>query len=692
MNIKENKLKRFQNFNNRELSLLEFNYRVLMEAKNKNHPLLERLKFISIVSSNLDEFFMIRVAGLKSQISAGHDDLSYDGKTPKQQLKEIRKKLESIYKLQEEIFNTSIINELEENDIFIHHFDKLLDSDIDNLEEYFLLNVLPLLTPMVLDSTHPFPRLIERSLNIAFVLNSEEEEQKIAFVDIPGQLDRIIRIERSKGHHFILIESLIKYYARYLFPGLEIITSNTFRITRDADIEIAEDEADDLISEIEELLNSRKWKKDPVRLEVSYNMPIYLVELLKESLELENNDIYFLDRPLKLSDFIQILELDIQNLKDSPLVTKIPAEFKSDDISVFDTIKKQDILVHHPYESFTNSTIKYINRAADDKNVIAIKITLYRVGSNSIIVEALKRAAIKGKEVTAFVELKARFDEENNLIWARELEDSGAKVIYGVVGLKTHAKVLMVVRKENNELQTYLHFSTGNYNHINSRIYTDIGFFTTNKDFIFDVINLFNFLTGHSKFEKWKKIIVAPAHLQKKIISLIKNEIECSTKDNPGEIFLKMNSLAHREVIKQLYKASEKGVKIRLLIRGICCLKPGIEGLSKNIIVKSNIGRFLEHSRIFYFKNSDCNYYISSADWMTRNFHRRIETMIPIEENKLQIKLRKILDMYWKDNSTAWTLCSDGSYEKLELEKNEKRFNAQQYFVRHAEKTSVESK
>jgi len=688
---KSNKINTYDNFINRELSLLEFNYRVLLEANNKKHPLLERMKFVSIVSSNLDEFFMIRVAGLKSQIAAGVNDLSYDGKTPQQQLKEIRIKLEQIYKLQEDILNNSIIKELEIHNIFLHRFDKLENHDLNYLEEYFQLNILPLLTPLVLDATHPFPRLIERSLNIAFVLGNENNENKIAFVDIPSHIPRFANLTRGEGYHFILTEALIKKFAHYLFPGLEIITSNTFRVTRDADIELAEDEAGDLLQEIEELIKNRKWKKAPVRLEVSNNMPIYLVEMLKEFLELDNNDIFYLDRPLKLSDFIQILNLDIQVLKDPPLKTKIPKQFSEDNISVFEAIRKQDILVHHPFDSFADSTVKFINRASEDKQVIAIKITLYRVGSNSIIVEALKKAALNGKEVTAFVELKARFDEENNIIWARELEEAGAKVIYGVLGLKTHTKVLMVIRKEQQKLQTYLHFSTGNYNTINSRIYTDIGFFTVNRDYAHDVINLFNYLTGHSQFNNWKKLIVAPTHLQKKIISLIRNETEKSTPENPGEIFVKINSLAHRGVIQELYKASQKGVQIKLLVRGICCLKPGIEGLSENIKVKSNIGRFLEHSRIMYFKNAKSKYYISSADWMTRNLQRRVETMMSIDDPKLQSKLSKILNTYWQDNTTSWDLLSDGTYIKPIKTSKDKIFNAQKYFLKQAEKNSRKS-
>lgn len=685
---KSNKINTYDNFINRELSLLEFNHRVLLEANNKKHPLLERMKFVSIVSSNLDEFFMIRIAGLKSQIAAGVNDLSYDGKTPQQQLKEIRIKLEQIYKLQEDILNNSIIKELETYKIYLHRFDKLQKYDLDYLEEYFQQNILPLLTPLVLDATHPFPRLIERSLNIAFVLGNENNEQKIAFVDIPNHIPRFAKLTRGEGHHFILTEALIKKFAYYLFPGLEIITSNTFRVTRDADIELAEDEAGDLLQEIEELIKNRKWKKAPVRLEVSNNMPIYLVEMLKEFLDLDNNDIFYLDRPLKLSDFIQILNLDIQELKDPPLKTKIPKQFSEENISVFEAIRKQDILVHHPFDSFADSTVKFINRASEDNQVIAIKITLYRVGSNSIIVEALKKAALNGKEVTAFVELKARFDEENNIIWARELEEAGAKVIYGVLGLKTHTKVLMVIRKEQQKLQTYLHFSTGNYNTVNSRIYTDIGFFTVDKDYAHDVINLFNYLTGHSQFNNWKKLIVAPTHLQKKIISLIRNESENSTPENPGEIFIKINSLAHRAVIQELYKASQKGVEIKLLVRGICCLKPGIKGLSENIKVKSNIGRFLEHSRIMYFKNAENKYYISSADLMTRNLQRRVETMMRIDDPKLQSKLKKILDTYWQDNTTSWELLSDGRYIKPKKISKEKSFNAQKYFLKQAEKKS----
>ncbi len=692
----ETDLRSYDYYFNRELSLIEFNRRVLMEAEGSKHPLLEKLKFTSIFSSNMDEFFMVRVAGLKQQIAAGVVELSFDGMTPEEQFREIRRRLIPLYEYQDNLINNSILPELEKSGIHIDRFDKLSDKDKKLLEEYFLKNILSVLTPLSLDSAHPFPRMLNRSLNIGYVLQDSKRkvnEDKVAFIQLPRSLPRLVELNSRKGHHFVLIEQIIKAYSHYLFPGLEIIASNTFKVTRDADFEIAEDEADDLLTEIAEQIKQRKWGRAAVRLEVSHRIPDNLLSLLMKYLDLSDEDIYYHNRPLHMPDFMELLKIDVRRLKDTPFQTRSLPEFQVMDINVFDAVKKKDLMVHLPFDSFTNSVLKFLNQAADDDKVLTIKITLYRTGLNSPIVTALKKAAEKGKQVTAFVELKARFDEENNIIWARELEQAGVHVIYGVIGLKTHCKIAMVVRREADGLRTYLHLATGNYNHTTARIYTDIGMFTARRDFERDAAHLFNYLTGYSHYDKWESFIVAPIILRHKILEFIRRETKLHTKDNPGFIFLKMNSIAHKEVISELYKASQKGVKIKLLIRGVCCLRPGVPNVSENIEVRSIIGRFLEHSRICYFHNGgNEEVYLSSADWMTRNLHNRVELMFPVKEKELKKRLIDLLDTYWADNTKSWRLKPNGTYEKIEPKKGDKLLNAQQYFLEEAKKLTPSSR
>ncbi len=670
---------------NRELSLIEFQRRVLSEAEDKRHPLLERLKFCCILSSNLDEFFMIRVAGLKSQVAGEVVELSYDGMTPKNQLKEIRKQLLPIYKKQEEILNEQIFPELEKNDIYFHRIENLNSEEYSFIENYFNDEILPLLTPLSLGPANPFPRLINRSLNIAFLLNEISEdvtENHIAFIQVPSVLTRFVKIPRESGFHIVLIEHVIKAFADVLFPGFEILMANTFRVTRDADIEIAEDEADDLLSEIAEQIRLRNWGKAVVRLEVNSKMPDYLANLLMKALDIEPSDVYVHARPLNLVDFMELTKYDLRHLKDTPFASRKIPEFMIEDVSLFDAIKNQDIMVHHPFDTFSNSTLKFITQAVHDPDVLAIKITLYRTGMNSDVVAALKRAAENGKLVTAFVELKARFDEEKNIIWAKELEHAGAHVVYGVPGLKTHCKIAMVVRREQGKLKTYLHLSTGNYNQITARLYTDVGLFTANDEFAKDATHLFNYLTAYSYHKDWNHLILAPVDMKRKILYFIDREIEKHSEENPSFIFAKMNSIAHREVIPALYRASQAGVKIQLLVRGITCLKPGIPGISENIEIRSVIGRFLEHSRIFYFKNGgDEEFYISSADWMSRNLNRRVESMIPIYDTSLRSQLWQILNIYWQDNCKSWVLNTDGTYTKITPADGENPFSAQEYFL-----------
>ncbi len=675
---------------NRELSLIEFQRRVLEEAQSPEHPLLERLKFVSIFSSNLDEFFMIRIAGLKRQIAAGFDQRNNDGLSPKEQLRECQKRLTPLYKKQEQILNEDIIPALAKEGIIIHERNELSADEIDYLRNYFKESILALLTPLTLDSVHPFPRIINRSLNIAFVLSNPEkpdEDDKIAFIQIPVNLPRLVRLEREKAFHYVYIEQVIKLNAQLLFPNLQIETMNTFRVTRDADIDIAEDEADDLMEEIAEQIKHRRWGTAAVKLEVSPKMPRYLVNFLMESLELQYDDVYVHDRPLSLPDLTKLTKLELNHLKDKPFSSRTLPELAKPEVNIFDVLKKKDLLVHHPFDSFSNSVLKLLNAAVDDDAVKAIKITLYRVGNDSPIVEALKRAAEKGKEVTAFVEIKARFDEENNIQWAKELENVGLHVVYGVLGLKTHCKIAMIVRQENGKLKNYLHLGTGNYNHVTSRLYTDMGLFTSDEAMGDDAINLFNRLTGFSNFKDWKKLIVAPNHLHNRIISLINREAELHTKENPGLIIAKLNSLAHEGVTQALYNASMKGVEIRLIIRGVCCLRPGIPKISENIEVRSIVGRFLEHTRIIYFKNAgDDEVYLTSADWMTRNLHKRVELMFPVESQLLKERLKAILDIYWQDNTKSWRLTTTGKYDKIVPEKDAKPFSSQKHLLEQTAK------
>ena len=669
---------------NRELSWLEFNARVLEEAADKTHPLLERLKFLTIFTSNLDEFFMIRVSGLKEQV-AGLMEISSDDMPPEEQLVEIRKRLLPMLTRHEQLLMDDVLPALEEENIEIHPFEKLSYRDKSFFQDYFESDILPVLTPLALDLAHPFPRLLNRSLNIIFVLHDdfkEEQETRIAVMQLPVVLPRLVRMKRANGHHFVLLEQIIQAHAETLFPGLTVVESHTFRVTRDADIELAEDEANDLLTAIAEQVRQRRSGTAAVRLEVSKTMPEYLVKLLMNSLDLDPDDVYSLRRPLNIPDFMELYKIEARGLKDAPFTTRTIPEFAPDE-DVFDAIRKQDLMVHHPFDSFSNSVVRFIAAAAVDPKVLAIKITLYRAGGKSPVVAALKHAAENGKDVTAFVELKARFDEENNIIWARELEQAGAHVIYGVMGLKTHSKIAMVVRREQNKLRTYLHFSTGNYNQVSARIYTDIGYFTAREEFATDAIHLFNFLTGYSHRRKWENLIVAPINLRQKLIEMIHREIEHHTAENPGFIWVKMNSLVDEEIIKALYKASQKGVQIRLLIRGICCLRPGIPGVSETIEVRSIIGRFLEHTRIFFFKNGGAEeHYISSADWMPRNLDRRVELMVPIAEPRLKDCLKNILNIYWQDNVKSRRLLADGSYERLQPIEGEPEFNAQNYFLK----------
>lgn len=675
---------------NRELSSLEFNAQVLAEAADASHPLLERLKFLCIFSSNLDEFFMVRVAALKEQTEGGIVEQTPDDLSPEAQLRAIRKRLLPLLEQQTEILTKDVLPALEQNGVVIQPYQRLHKHEKERLRRYFMSDVLPILTPLGLDPGHPFPQLLNRSLNIAFSITDTrngEETRRIGVLQVPNILSRLVDLQRDEAYQYVLLEEIIQANADILFSGLKVEQSFCFRVTRDADIEIAEDEASDLLTEIAEQTRLRRWGTDAVRLEIDAKMPRGMRTLLMNSLSLETDDVYELDRVLNLPDFLALMKVDKRRLKDTPFTTRIPPEFANEDVSIFRAIRTQDIMVHHPFDSFSNSVVKFLNTAASDSRVLAIKITLYRAGGSSPVIEALKRAAMNGKSVTAFVELKARFDEENNIVWARELEQHGVHVVYGILGLKTHSKIAMVVRRERSGMKTYLHLSTGNYNQSTARFYTDIGYFTAREEFGRDAIHLFNFLTAFSQHKDFEALTVAPINLREKALALIHREMELHSPQNPGEIRAKMNSLVDPEIIRALYAASQKGVRIQLIVRGICCLKPGIPGVSENIEVRSIIGRFLEHSRIFMFRNGgNTEVYLSSADWMPRNFNRRVELLFPIPEAGISKQIEEIFSMYWSDTAKARRLLPNGTHERIRPAQGERPFSAQQYFVEKVKK------
>ncbi|RMA97231.1 polyphosphate kinase 1 [Hydrogenothermus marinus] len=659
---------------NRELSWLEFNKRVLEESEDENNPLLERLKFIAIFFTNLDEFFMIRVAGLKKLVSANVNTPSFDGLTPKEQLSKITKRTNQLLKETEKQYK-HLLSKLKEEKIHIHSYKKLSKNLKNKADKYFEEFVYPILTPLAVDQTHPFPHLSSLSFNIIVEMISEEIQ--FGLVPIPKILPRFIRLkENGKEEHYIYLEDLIINHIDKLFPNQEIRNVATFRVTRDADIVIQELEADDLLEEIEKGLRERRFGK-PVRLEIKGGSE-FILNFLKDELNIKDYDVYRMNIPLNLSDLWTLYrKIDRPDLKFPPYVSYYPPQFNVE--KIFNILKKNEYIIFTPYESF-DPIVELVEEAAEDPNVLAIKQTLYRVGKNSPIVEALSKAAQNGKEVTAVVEIKARFDEESNIVWAKRLEEDGVHVIYGVPGLKTHAKILMIVRKEETGLKKYIHLGTGNYNIETSKVYSDIHFLTSDKDIGDDVNKIFNLITGYFHPPKLNKLFISPVNLKDKILELIKEETKYG-KD--GRILAKMNSLVDPEIIKALYKASQAGVKIDLIVRGICCLRPGIENISENINVISIVGKYLEHARIFYFKSGgEENIFISSADWMPRNFHRRVETLVPIEKKELKEKLKSILEIQLKDTAKARILTSSGEY----IRPKKRDFNSQEVFEKWVRK------
>ncbi|MDD5363233.1 MAG: polyphosphate kinase 1 [Ignavibacteria bacterium] len=671
-------------FFNRELSWIEFNKRVLEEAGDKTQPLLERVKFLSIFSTNLDEFFMIRVSGLKRQVFSGVNEASSDGLTAQEQRETIFQELYPQVREQYRIFNEEVIPELECNNIKFIKYGELSGKEREKLEKYFDDEVYPVLTPIAMDSVHPFPNLVNRTLAFALILHDPETEikdEKVSVLQIPGNFPRFIKIDDEDGFRYILLEDLIEENIYKLFPGMDITDCYAFRITRNADLELEEEEAGDLLTLIEEEVKKRRLGVI-VRLEVEEKIPQRILDFLIDDLELDNTEIYKVDGPINLGDLMYLYSIDKRNLKDEGYTPRISSFFLEED-NFFKAIRKRDIMLHHPFYSFS-SVSEFIAQAAEDKNVYAIKIVLYRTSGDSPIIKSLIQAAENGKQVTAVVELKARFDEENNIVWAKKLENAGVHVVYGISGLKTHCKLLLVVRKEGGKMGRYLHLSTGNYNQTTAKIYTDLGLFTCNEEFCMDASDLFNYLTGFSKKKEYRKFLVAPYSMRKPLIKAIENEIENHVKSGNGRIMIKANSLVDDKIIYKLYQASNAGVKIDLIIRGICRLRPGIEGLSGNISVTSIVGRFLEHSRIYYFyNNGNPVIYTGSADIMQRNFDRRVEILYPIEHPKIKEDLLEILELYLKDNMKSRVLNCDGTYTKIPLMDipEKERFSAQEYFV-----------
>ena len=679
-----------QYYNNRELSWLDFNYRVLQESYDKNNPLLEKLNFISIFSSNLDEFFMVRVAGLKDQVKMGYDKPENKAQmTPQEQLDAIKIKNTDYVNTQYQRYN-ELIKELANYDIEMVKPEDLSDALIEKLEQEFKLSVLPTLTPLGIDAYHPFPKLNNKSLNI-FVDIDTEDAINSAIVQIPSLIPRFLTLNEGTKQYVVMVEDVITYFINYLFTGYEVLNTFTFRITRNADLTIHEDGAEDLLIEIERFLKERK-SGSAVRLELDCRTSEKEnVEWLIDQSEIEDNDIYYLDGPLDLTFLFGLVDHLSHKLKYLTYEKYTPQPPRSlGNKNIYQLSLERDIFFHHPYESF-EPIVDFIRQAADDPNTIAIKQTLYRVSKDSPIINSLKEAAENGKQVTVLVELKARFDEENNVHWARMLEDAGCHVIYGMTHLKTHSKIALVVKRINNELTSFVHLGTGNYNDKTAKLYTDMGIITTNKDIAEDAINFFNYLSGYSTKPEYNKLIVAPYDIRDVFIDRIDKEIRSHLQHGNGKIMMKMNSLTDKTIIEKLFEASQAGVKIQLIIRGICCLKPGIPGISENIEVVSIVGRLLEHSRIYYFhNNSEAHIYLSSADVMTRNMIKRVEILFPVEDKSIGQRLVNYMNLQLSDNQKGRYQDAQGLYHYVE--NNSSPLNSQSYLMQEAIKYGEELK
>ena len=660
---------------NRELSLLEFQKRVLQEAQDPGNPLLERVKFLSIVSSNLDEFFMVRVAGLQKQAASGTQEASVDGLPAAIQLQRIREEVRRLVQVIQDLLRDALLPALQREGIRILDISSLTPEERSAMDSYFLETVFPVLTPLAFDPGRPFPHISSGSLNLAVVVGDNQGTENFARVKVPDSLPRLVLVETDHQHRkvstspksemkFVWLEQLIIANLHLLFPGMEIVEAHAFRVTRDAEVAIQELESDDLLESVEEAMRQRRFTS-AVRLQVDANVSDKILEILAGNLPIDKQDVYRIRGSVGLKRLIELYALDRPDLKDKPLLPSIPQSLGADaEGDVFSAIRREDLLLHHPYESF-QPVVEFLEQAARDPNVLAIKMTLYRVGRNSPIVAALLEAIEQGKQVSVLVELKARFDEESNIEWARTLEDAGVHVVYGLVGMKVHSKTALVVRREGEEIRRYVHLGTGNYNPVTARVYSDFGFFTCSEQIANDVTYFFNALTGYSRKNEPRELLVAPVNLRQRLEELILREIALQKKGERGHLIFKLNALEDPQMIRLLYQASQAGVKVDLLIRGLCCLRPSVSGFSDNIRVTSIVGRFLEHSRVYYFRNGGAEeVYLGSADLMRRNLSHRVEILFPIHSPQLVRRLKDILDVQLADEKKAHHLQSDGSYSR----------------------------
>ena len=683
---------------NRELSLLEFQRRVLEEALDERNPLLERLKFLSIFGSNMDEFFMVRVSGIRKQVEAHVMEVFPDGMTPPEALAAIRKRSLELYESALRCLNKKILPRLDKAGVHLIDYRKLTEAQAKKADDYFREVIYPVLTPLALDPGHPFPHISNLSLNLAIVIRGKNGSEKFARLKVPDTLARLVPIKRSSGgarkddtipyhHYFVWLEQVIMANLASLFPGMDVVAAYPFRIVRDADVEIQEIEADDLLETMQQSIRKRKFAS-VVQVEINEEMPSHIRELLIENLEIKPNDVYVLPAPLGLGGLWQLYNhVERHDLKFPVYQPMVPAVFKDATLAgeIFDVIKRGNILLHQPYDSF-HPVIDFLRAAARDPDVLAIKQTVYRVGQNAPVVDALLEAVERGKQVAVLVELKARFDEASNIGWARMLEQEGVHVVYGLLGLKVHCKVTMVVRREGDGIRRYLHLGTGNYNAVTSLVYEDIGLFTCDDVIASDITDLFNHLTGYSTKHDFKKLLVAPFDLRSGLERLIRREIEHARQGQKAHLIFKVNAIVDRCFIELLYEASQAGVKVDLLVRSMCCLRPGIKGVSENITVISIVGRYLEHSRVYYFLNDGAEeVYMGSADLMMRNLDHRVEVIFPIENAEHIRRIRdEMLDAYLKDNTRARVMQKDGSYVRLKPSENAKPVDVQEFFMNHS--------
>lgn len=675
-------------FINRELSWLEFDTRVLGEAENADNPLFERLKFLSITASNLDEFFMVRVASLKDMVNAGYTKKDIAGMTAREQLEALDERTHAFVKRQYAIYNNELVPALDNQGFhIIASHENLTDEQAEFVDKYFHEEVYPVLTPMAVDSSRPFPLIRNKTLNIAALLkkkNGDDEETEFATVQVPSVLPRFVRLPGGDGDIVILLEEIIERNIDKLFLNYDILCAYPYRIMRNADFSIDEEDAEDLLKEIEKQLKKRQWGQT-IRLEVQGNIDKQLLKKLKSELDITDSDIYRIDGPLDLTFLMKMYgSFGYEHLK-TPKYTPAPVPELMDGRNIFEAIREGDILLHHPYQTF-DPVVDFVRQAAKDPAVLAIKQTLYRVSGNSPIVAALAAAAENGKQVSVLVELKARFDEENNIIWAKKLEQAGCHVIYGLVGLKTHSKITLAVRREEDGIRRYVHLGTGNYNDSTAKLYCDMGLFTCSPAIGEDATAVFNMLSGYSEPVGWNKLSLAPLWLRERFHYLVEREIERAKDGQNAHIIAKMNSVCDKDIIELMYKASKAGVKIELIVRGICCLIPQLDGVSENITVRSIVGTFLEHSRIFYFENGgNPEIYMASADWMSRNLDRRVEIMFPVEDARLKKEVKHILDVQLADNVKAQLMQPDGSYRKIKNAPDMPQVEAQQIFCEEAQ-------